>query len=369
MKILHILKGLGLAGTENHLMRLLPGLRAQGWEAELLLWATPQRPADDIMQVAQANGIPIDRWMMPRHLDPLFFVRLVRYLQRTQPTLIHVHLVHAETYAIPAARLVGIKHVVVSSHNDDPFRRRWYFRPRNRLLWRWTDKGIAISEHVRQFLIEVEGARPQQVQTIYYGLPAQTDHPRGAIRSELGLSPETSLIGSVCRLIPQKGLPDALVAMSLLSQQHPNLHYALVGEGRSRAELEAQAHELGLGGRVHFLGWRADPLPLMADMDLFLMPSHWEGFGLVLLEAMSQSRPIVGTRVSAIPEIVQDGVTGLLVPPHDPPALARAIEQVLTDRALAERLGGAGRQRLEDHFSPQQMIDQTAALYQAVLKG
>lgn len=368
MKVLHILKGLGLAGAENHLMRLLPGLKAQGIEVSLLLWATPQRPADEIVQLAQAHGIPTERWMMPRHLDPAFFVRLVRHLRQVKPDMIHTHLVHAETYAIPAAKLAGVPYVVASSHNDDPFRRKWYFQPRHWLLWKLTDKGIAISEHVRQFLIEVEGAKPEQVQTIYYGLPPQAPLPRGAIRNELGLAPDTPLIGSVCRLIPQKGLPDAITAMKLLTATHPNLHYAMVGEGISRGALEAQARELGLADRVHFLGWRADPLPLMADMDIFVMPSHWEGFGLVLLEAMSQSRPVVGTRVSAIPEIVVEGQTGLLVPPQQPQALADALHQVLSDAALAQRLGANGLQRLKDSFSPELMIDQTVGLYHEVAK-
>jgi len=353
-----------MAGAEKHLITLLAGLRAEGFDARLLLWVTPTHQAEDVAAAAQENGIPLERWTMQHHLDPAFFLRLVRYLRREQPALVHTHLVHAETYAIPAARLAGVRVVVNSSHNDDPFRRRALFRVRSWALWRMTTRGIAISDHIQRFLVQVESARPQQIERIYYGLTPPPPTPFN-LRQSLGLAADTRLVGSVCRLVPQKGISYALDALAGIHD--PQLHYILIGDGDLRPQLAAQAAQLGIADRVHFLGWRADAPSLIPELDLFLAPSLWEGFGLVLLEAMAAARPIIASRIASIPEIVQDGTTGLLVPPQDADALKMAIQTLLKNPQQMQAMGAAGRHRLENHFNPQSMIDQTAALYRELL--
>ncbi|MFP4322895.1 MAG: glycosyltransferase [Anaerolineales bacterium] len=369
MVVLHIIRGLGLAGAENHLIMLLAGLRARGVDARLLLITAPGRPADDVFAAAQAHGIPVIRQPMRGLFDPPFFIWLWRTLRAAKPDIVHTHLVHAETYAIPAARLAGVRHVVNSSHNDDPFRRRWFFRPRNWVLWRLTDRGIAISEHIRRFVIGIEGARPAQVKTIHYGYaPPEAVQDGGSIRRELGIPIEAPVIGSVCRLTEQKGLRYALDALPRVLAQFPQAHYIMAGDGPLRDDLRAQVAHLGLAERVHFLGWRADKLAVMAACDIFLAPSLWEGFGLVFLEAMAQALPIVSTQVSAVPEIVQEGVTGHLVPPRDVGALAAALIALLSDPQRACELGAAGQARLASIFRPERMIDQTLAIY-ADLQG
>ncbi len=362
MQVLHILKGLGLAGAENHLMILLAGLREQGIDARLLLWVSKDTLAEDIVLEAQKRGIPIERWVMPGNFAPIFFFRLVRYLRQQKPDIVHTHLVHAETYAIPAAKLAGVPVVVNSSHNDDPFRHHPIFKIRSRILWRLTHRGIAISEAIRQFLVNIEGAKPEQVRTIYYGLT-----PLPTLKMEKGEN--TRLIGSVCRLVPQKGIRYALEAVRKLLPLYPNLQYVIVGDGILRSELEQQAKNLGISEHVHFMGWRHDVKELMTQFEIFLAPSLWEGFGLVFLEAMAQALPIVASQVSAIPEVVEDGVTGILVPPQNSDALAEAIKKLLDNPDLAQKLGAAGRERLETVFTPQRMIEQTAALYHEVMRS
>jgi glycosyltransferase involved in cell wall biosynthesis len=371
MHILHIIRGLGLAGAEHHLIALLAGLRREGIDARLLLWVSPDHQADDVLAAAKANGIPVERWTMPHHIAPGFFLKLIRYLRRERPDLVHTHLVHAETYAIPAARLAGIKTVFNSSHNDDPFRRRLVFRPRNWLLWQMTSQGIAISAHIKQFLMDVERASPEKVEVIHYGLPFTENFqpPEKSLCDELSLPADARLIGSLCRLVPQKGLHLALDAMAMLTHKNPDLHYIIAGDGPLRAELTQQAERLNIRERVHFLGWRSDVQSLMAQIRIFVAPSLWEGFGLVFLEAMSAARPVVASNISAIPEIVADGETGLLVPPNDAASLAKAIQSLLDDPARAEKMGAAGRNRLQTHFNEQRMINQTAALYRRVVKS
>jgi glycosyltransferase involved in cell wall biosynthesis len=368
MRVLHIIKGLGLAGAETHLIILLAGLREREIDARLMLWVSPTRQADDVMAAAQARGIPVERWIMPGHIAPRFFWRLLRHLRRERPDILHTHLVHAETYGIPAARLAGIQHVVNSSHNDDPFRRSTPFRIWNRLLWRFVSRGIAISGAIKKFLVEVEGAQEDQIQVIHYGLRPSETSSAPNLRAELGLPPSARLIGSVCRLVPQKGLMYALSAFGALAEEFPDLHYAIAGDGPLRGELEAQAKSLGVSERVHFLGWRADAPAVMRNFEVFVAPSLWEGFGLVFLEAMAGAVPILASNISAIPEIVENGTTAFTVPPSDANVLAEALRKLLHDPLLAQQMGSAGRARLETVFSEEAMIEKTAALYKSLMQ-
>jgi glycosyltransferase involved in cell wall biosynthesis len=219
--------------------------------------------------------------------------------------------------------------------------------------------------------VDVEGASPEKIEVIHYGLPFAGDipSPKKSLLDELSLPADARLIGSLCRLVPQKGLHLALDAMAMLIHKNPDLHYIIAGDGPLRAELTQQAERLNISERVHFLGWRSDVQSLMVQIQIFVAPSLWEGFGLVFLEAMSAARPVVASNISAIPEIVADGETGLLVPPNDAASLAKAIQSLLDDPSRAEKMGTAGRNRLQTHFNEQRMIDQTAVLYRRVVKS
>lgn len=370
MQVLHIIKATGLAGAENHLMTLLPGLRDRGIDARLWLWVPPDLLADNVMIAAQERGIPIERSIMPRAIAPGFFVDVIRYLRRQRPNIVHTHLIHAETYGIPAAKIAGVHGIVNSCHNDDPFRFTLPLRWRSWILWKIASRGIAISNALRDFLIEIEHAPPQKIQTVYYGLqaPPLISPDQWTLRQELNLPPHSRLIGSMCRLIEQKGLPYALEATAPLCSRYSDLHYVIVGEGKLKNDLIEQAKKLDIADRVHFIGWRTDVQALMAQFEMFIAPSLWEGFGLVFLEAMGQARPIITTCVSSIPEVVHDQECGILVPPRDSQALSDAIAYLLDHPTKAKAMGEAGRNRLETVFDPQHMIDQTAAIYQDLIK-
>lgn len=372
-RVVHIIKVSGLAGAENHLRLLLPGLRARGIDAHVLYLHPPGNPVDAFHAVLRDADVPVSRMPIARSLDPLMVRRLAAALAPLAPDIVHTHLLHADLYGISAAHVLrpgGRRPRVVSSrHNDDDFRRRASLRALNRRLWRWTDRGIAISDAVRRFCIEVEGARPDQIETIHYGLQppgADIETLRRAARAGLGLAPDEVIVGFVGRLIPQKGLTIALAAFASIVRAHPQARLVIVGDGPERAALERQAQPLGQ--QVRFLGWRDDAAALMPAFDVFVMPSLWEGFGLVLLEAMAACLPVVASAVSAIPEVVADGETGLLAPARDVPALARQLEVLLGDATLRRHMGLLGRDRLETHFSPALMIDRTAAVYERVLR-
>ncbi len=366
-RVIHLSKMTGTAGSEGHLLVLLPGLRVRGLDAHLWILVEPDNPVDDYVDRAHALGIPVERVVIRRHLAPGLWRELAARFRQFRPAIVHTHLLHADLYGIPAARRASVPTIVSSRHNDDPFRRRLPMRRLHRWLWSQCQAGIAISEAIRQFCIREEGVAPGKISTVHYGLdPATVQAPPGAresLRASLGLPGGTLLVGSVCRLIEQKGLAYGLRGFAQVADDAPDAHYVLAGDGPLRGELEAEARALGLAARIHFLGWRSDAYAIMTGLDVLLAPSLWEGFGLVFLEAMALGLPIISTRVSAVPEVVADGETGWLVPPGDAGAIAGALRDALQDPAERQARGAAGRHRLDTQFTVEQMVERTLAVY------
>ena len=375
MRVLHVIRATGMAGAETHLLALLSGLRARGLDAQLALLTTRDQPLHDYRELLRQRGIPLHTFAMRGHLEPKLLLRLRALMQELRPSLVHTHLFHADLYGALAARWAHVPALVSSRHNDNAFRRRQPWRGLNRRLWRMADAGIAISQAVADFVVEVENAPRDKLRVIHYGLQwqpspnAERQALRRRMRTQLGFAQTQPLLAMACRLIEQKGVSDALQAFAGTRSEFPEARLLIAGDGPLRAQLESEATQAGLTGSVRFLGWRDDVPQLLAACDLFLMPSLWEGFGLVLLEAMAQGLPVVASRVSAIPEIVVAGETGLLAPPRDVPALREALLTLLRDPPLARHMGLMGMERLETHFSEQRMLDATLALYHELLPG
>jgi len=371
MRVAHIIKIVRAAGAERHLLTLLAGLRRRDIDARLIVLVEPNNAMQIYVDEAEARHIPVERLTIRHDLDMSLLPRLQAHLRALRPDVVHTHLLHADLYGIPAARWAGAPIVVSSRHNDNAFRRRFPIKQVNQVLWRMADAGVAISDAIARFTIEVEGAPKARIQRIYYGLEATKTVDRVTARAsllgELHLADDSVLIGIACRLIEQKGVTYAIQAFARVAESFPNAHVLIAGEGDLRTALENEAVTLGLHNRVHFLGWRGDIPAFMAALDILLAPSLWEGFGLVLLEAMAQAVPIIGSAVSAIPEIVVDGETGLLVPPRDVDRLAEALGKLLADKPLRQFMGLQGQDRLETHFGVGRMVDETAALYYTLL--
>ncbi|MEO8607724.1 MAG: glycosyltransferase [Chloroflexota bacterium] len=371
MRVAHVIKAVQVAGAERHLLTLLSGLRAQGIDAQLLLLVEPDNAMQSYVVAAESRGIPVERLVIKRHLDPSLYNRLNQSLRNLKPDVVHTHLLHADLYGIPAARWTKVPVVVSSRHNDNAFRRRAPIKQVNRVLWRMTDAGIAISDSIARFTVEVEGAAKNKIHRIYYGLEPIKPLDRNAARTdllrELNLPDGSDLIGIICRLTEQKGITYGLQAFAKIAADFPRAHLLIAGDGPLRSALAREADALMLTDRVHFLGWRDNIPALMAGLDIFLAPSLWEGFGLVFLEAMAQATPIIASNVSAIPEVIVDGETGLLVPPRDVEGLAEALGKLLSDKPLRQYMGLQGQDRLETQFSAARMVDETAALYHTLL--
>ena len=363
MRVLHVAKVTGIAGAENHLLALLPALRALGVDAEVVLLQEPRRPVAPLVRAFLAAGVPTFELAINMDLDPWLVGRLARLVRSRGAHAVHTHGVHADLYG--RLCLQGLDGVLLlqTRHNDDRFRRLWIMRLLNQWLARRCVRIVAISEAVREFVCAVEGIPPRKVERIYYGLDAAPAPQNVAdLRTELGWV-GAPLIGFVGRLTGQKGVDVLLNAFAIVHRALPTARLLLIGDGPQRATLAALAGGLQISAAVHFAGWREDARAQMAALNVLAIASRWEGFGLVTLEAMQAGVAVVASRVSALPEIVLDGETGLLVPAANAAKLAAALLALLQDPQRAMQLGENGRLRAAQLFTVKQMAVQHAALY------
>lgn len=373
MRIVHVSKVTGIAGSENHLLYLLSGLREAGVDVHLIVLQEPRRPVPDYIQ--RLNELSIQATAVPiyHHIDPTLPLRLARQFRVLKPDIVHTHLIHADLHGSLGAWLAKVPSVISTRHNDDPFRGLLPMKLQTRALDRIFDEYVAISDFLRQYATRVEKLPPEKITTIHYGQPPTNSPPRDGNSSNrllvsLDIAMNESLIAVVGRLVKQKGIATLLDAFAHVVDELPKTTLLVVGDGPLRGKLERRARSIGIGDRVRFTGWRNDARDIMSLSNALVVPSLWEGFGIVTLEAMACAKPIIATSVGALPEIVLDGETGWLVPPGDPDALAHALLYTLRHPDEARQRGQRGYQRLADDFSAEKMVGQTLDVYQHILQ-
>lgn len=294
-------------------------------------------------------------------IDPLTILHLARLFKRERTDLLCVNLNKELRVGGIAARLIGVRGMVCRKGlpmvRDTPIFRLTYRH--------WVDRIIVPSKNLKAELTAYPWLDPERIDVIPNGVEVPVPSGlRSAIRTHWGIEQKTKVVGSVGRLVPQKGYQYVLKAAPSILHHHPDVRFVFVGDGRERANLEHLADRFNVRSKVLFAGDTDHPLSMMEAMDVFVLPSIFEPFGQVLIEAMACSRPIVASRVGGIPEVVEDGVTGLLVPPRDPKALVEGILRLLDDEALARAMGAAGRKHVEERFRLSQMIDDVERSFQ-----
>jgi glycosyltransferase involved in cell wall biosynthesis len=365
-----VAKVAGIAGAENHLLRLLPELATRGFDIKVVVLGD-DGPSRGFRDALAAAGIASQRVPIRAPWDPLTMRTLTVRLRDLRPDVVHTHLIHADVHGQAAAARAGVPLKVSSRHNTNPFRRRPWVRRFDRRALRRVDRVIAISRAVERFVVDVEGADPARVRVVPYGFdpPSVVPGARDVARRRLGVDDSSPVVGVFGRSVRQKGVDVLLDAWPEVLSTHPAARLVVVGDGPLRPRLERQSRRLGRAGRVIFAGWVDHAAGLMPGCDVIAIPSRWEGFGLVALEAMAAARPIVASRVGGLEEIVVAGVTGSLVAPEDPQPLAEALSRLLAEPAVAVRFGAAGLERLRTQFAVAAMVDGTEAVYRELLDG
>ncbi len=322
-------------------------------------------PGSSVRRLERA-GIPV--CVIDDPDDDVAARHLAQELAPYRPEVIHNHMFRAEVVGTKAALQLGEagcrRPAIISTVHSSRVR-SCEDKDRLRLLTPYMDRLIAVSRSIERKIAEERGSTTP-VSLIYNGVDLQRyDHqqPCCTLREEYGMPPNASIVGVVARLEPEKGHPTLLEAWQRVVLQVPEAYLLVVGEGSRYDALAAQAADLGILDRVVFTGRRDDIPAVTAALDVAVLPSYREAQGLTVLEAMALSRPVVASNVGGIPEMIEDGVTGLLVPPHDPDALAEAIVRLLCDHPYADMLARAGHDLVHRSFCVELMVHAIEAIY------
>ncbi len=363
--VIHFTDTNGFGGAEQMLLTILGGLDRRRWKPVLMHHGEPGA----VRLEAQARKLGVETRAVPRMQGKRGVARLpgfVKRLRQEHAAVFHAHLTWplACTYGLVGAALAGIPAIIATQHCFVPIQSRRLILMQ-KLVSAVVDRYIAVSEEMARGLRPVCLFSRRKVQVIHNGISLlQFSRPAGmTLQAVPSRATGRPIVLTISRLDRPKGLSDLLAAAALV----PGSIFLLAGEGRERAALEEQARTLGVADRVLFLGHRDDVPDLLAACDVFVLPSHYEGLPISVLEAMAAGKPVIATAVGGTKEVVLNDDTGLLVPPRDPPALARAIRAILSDPAFAKRLASAGTLRVRSEFRAETMVERTGQLYDDIL--
>ncbi|HYL41649.1 MAG TPA: glycosyltransferase [Candidatus Binatus sp.] len=360
-------------GAQEHLYNLVTRIDRERYEVSVVALSN-----GSAVRRLERTGVPV--CVIDEPDDEAAIDAVATHLAAVEADVVHGHMYRAEVVGTQAAIRLGERgrrrpFVVNTVHSS-----RIRSEEDRALLRRLTprmDHLIAVSRAIVR-KVEDEGRLGAPISLIYNGVDLQRyDHQEACctLRAEYDIPEGAPIVGVVARLEPEKGHPTLLEAWPQVLASVPDAHLLIVGEGSRCDELQAQAASLGLlgrnpaeprselGRRVVFTGRRDDVPAVTAALDLAVLPSYREAQGLSILEAMALSRPVVASAVGGIPEMIEDGRSGLLVPPHDAPTLARAISRLLLDHPLADTLGRAGRELVHERFCVELMVRAIESIY------
>jgi L-malate glycosyltransferase len=351
-------------GGQNQVLLTVNGLRSIGHRAALV--AHP----DGELRRRAAEGLDLIPIAPRTEMDLSAAWKFSRLIKRLAPDVIHAHDPHGVAMAAlalsigSAAARGGPTPALVASRRVDFHLKGHSF---SRWKYRQVDCFIAASEAIRRMLVG-DGVPAERTVTVHEGI--DVEHAAAAppvnVHEAFWLPHGAPVVGNVAALVPHKGQRYLIDAAHLVVQQIPDARFVILGEGELREHLERQVHEHHLEKHVLLPGFRTDVLGCIKGFDLFVMSSVTEGLGTSLLDAMACARPIVATGAGGIPEIVENGVNGLLVPVRDSQALAEAMVRMLKDADLRQRMGDAGLARVTERFTVERMVSETADVYTRV---
>lgn len=366
-RVMHVVHSLNLGGAERLAAKLALTL-SESFDIVVACLDDAGLWADEV----RAGGVPVHELDRQPGIDLSVPVRLARLARRHRAAILHAHQYTPTFYAALAKTGLGGTKVLFHEHGrhfpevESPKRVAF-----NRLvLRRLVDRVVAVSEDVRQRVFRYEGLPLDMVDVVYNGVeapPPPDAERRAALRAGLGLAPDDLVVGTVGRLDPVKNVPMCVAALARLEAQGARARLLVIGDGPARGEIEAAIDAHRVRDRVVMAGFRDDATELVGAMDLFLLPSFTEGTSLALVSAMAAAVPAVATAVGGTPEVLRDGVTGLLTPSGDEDALVQAIETLVADPDRRRSMGQAGRATYLERFTWTGMVDGIRTVYDRLL--
>ncbi len=354
--ILHAQKVAGISGSEAHLLQLLPDLRSRGWNVRFLMLHEREPGAWEFARALEAGGVPVDAIEMRTDVDPPAFLRVLDYLLRQRPTILHTHLVHADAYGLTAGLLARTPIRLSTKHGFNEFREGRVFALGDRTIGTLAHRQIAISRGLARYLSKTEGFPEPDFEIVHYGITAGPE-PKPF---PLDAAPRFLCVG---RLIPIKGHVVLLRAFRTVLDRRPDARLEIAGQGVLEHGLRDLTRQLRLEHAVSFLGHVTPVTSCIESSFAVVVPSLGEGFGMVALEAMERARPVIAASIGGLGDLVRDGETGLLVPSGDSARLADAMLELAADPARAAEMGAAGRARAIDRFPEVRCTERTEEIY------
>ena len=364
MRILHTESSMGMGGQEYRVL-----LEAQGMEmrGHVVVLAAPQ--GSQLAILAQERGLQIKTTTSGNRGWMTLIPAYLGMMKQWGIDVVNTHGSLDSWTASIAGRISSRRPIIIRTrHKSTPVSRSI----RHRLLYgRLPHVVTTTGEAVRQELIRRNGLSPSRVVSIPTGVDLERFHPQppdASLRKSLGIGSQGPLVGAVTFLRPEKGMEVLIEAVRLLKKALPAVECLIIGDGAEKPALSARIRELGLERCVHMVGFREDIPALLALLDVVVIPSFEEGIPQALTQALAMERPVVASAVGGVPEVVQDGVTGLLVPPRNPAILSEKIAFLLHHPSSGARMGQMGRQVIQERYSMESMLTRTEHMYRRLLR-
>lgn len=367
LKLMLLTVGLDVGGTEEQILEIASRLDRSRFEVVVCCLKKEGIVARELRE----RGVRVISLGGKATWDARVLYRLMSLIRSERPDAIHAFLSFANLASRLTGRLLRVP-VLISSYRDREIWKHWSHRLADRMTIGWAHAATCCSEAVRQFVVSMVGDKEEKFITIHNGVDiARFNISAAWTKTDLGLREGLPVVGTVCRLYePKKGLTVLLQALARLAERtgFPPCQLLIVGGGPAYKQLRDRCVRLNLSRWVVFAGMRRDIPRILPLMEVFVMSSLYEGFGIAIVEAMAASRPVIASAVGGIPEIVVHGETGLLVPPGDSTALAEAINDLLSHPEKAVVFGMCGRQRALERFSIESVVKRHEELYEALVR-
>lgn len=356
LKIIHINTEKTWRGGEQQLLYLVKGLKERGHDS--LVICQLGSPLEDAMKKAGIEAIPIK---MRGEMDLLAAWKIGQLLRLNKYDIMHAHTAHAHFIGLLSRIFGKVKAMVVSRRVDFPIKSRFKYNT-------FDVHYIAVSEAIKRVMID-GGVVSQKINVVRSCIDLSKFDTAviSDVRGKFGIKKDAILIGNIAHMADHKGQIYLVRAAEIVRRKYPDVRFIIVGDGELRSYLESEAQKLGLNNALIFTGFRKDVVDFLVAFDIFAFPSHLEGLGTSLLDAMAMRKPIVSTTAGGIPEVVEHGVNGILVPPKDPESFADAIICLIESPETRLRYGIAGRKIVEEKFTIDRLVEGTLGIYEKLL--